>query len=47
MYKTRTHFFPTDMSPYNKPVPNIKALAINVLGPKHKNNGTNDALKKS
>lgn len=41
----RTYFFPIDIRPYNKPVPNIKALAISVLGPKHKINGTNDTLK--
>lgn len=40
-----TYFFPIDISPYNKPVPNTKALAINVLGPKHIINGIKDALK--
>jgi len=33
------------MRPYNKPVQNTKALAINVLGPKHRSNGTKDNLE--
>lgn len=41
-----TYFFPIDISPYKMAVPNIKALAINVLGPKQRNNGIKDDLKR-
>lgn len=34
------------MRPYNKPVQKTKALAISVLGPKQRINGTMDTLKK-